>query len=352
MKALVKYGRAKGQVELRDVPEPHAGPGDVIIQVQAAGICGSDIGFYDGAHEEVCRPPVVLGHEFAGVVSRVGPGVKDWAPGDRVVSDNTGYVCGRCHACSTANYLLCPEHRGLGYGMDGGFTRLVKIDGALLARIPTTLFRIPQGIPFEHAAILDPAANAYRAVVQDGALLPGENIAVFGVGALGLFCIQVARIAGAAKIIAIGLSSDAQRFEAAAALGATQCISSDAEDAADAVRAATAGAGADLVIDAAGPSPVLKLSFLLARNAGRIVKIGFDPGPASFSMDPLVGKGITLRGHYGYDWVSWTNCIRLIEKGSLAMGPRISHTMSLERWEEGFALTRSKEATKVILMPA
>ena len=138
---------------------PDVGPGDVLIEIRAAGICGSDIGFYDGVHEEVCRPPVVLGHEFAGVISRVGPGVKGWEPGDRVVSDNTGYICGTCHACSTANYLLCPEHRGLGYGMDGGFTRFVKINGSLLSRIPNTLFRIPKDIPFEHAAILDPAGQ-------------------------------------------------------------------------------------------------------------------------------------------------------------------------------------------------
>jgi threonine dehydrogenase-like Zn-dependent dehydrogenase len=351
VKALVKFGRAKGEVQLRYLPVPEVGPGDVLIEVRAAGICGSDIGFYDGVHEEVCRPPVVLGHEFAGVVSRVGSGVKDWAPGDRVVSDNTGYICGRCHACSTANYLLCPEHRGLGYGMDGGFTRFVKIDGSLLARIPNTLFRIPSGIPFDHAAILDPAANAYRAVVQEGSLLPGENVTVFGVGALGLFSIQVARIAGAAKIFAIGLSSDTERFSAAAALGATRCIAADTEEAVGIVRSDTGGAGADLVIDAAGPSSVLRQSLALARNAGRIVKIGFDPGPAGFSLDPLVGKGISLRGHYGYDWVSWTNCLRLIEKGSLAMGPLISHTMSLDRWEEGFELTRSKAAIKVILTP-
>jgi threonine dehydrogenase-like Zn-dependent dehydrogenase len=235
--------------------------------------------------------------------------------------------------------------------MDGGFTRFVRIDGSLLARIPNTLFRIPPSVPFAHAAILDPAANAYRAVVQEGGVLPGENVAVFGVGALGLFSVQIARIAGAAQIFAIGLASDAERFSAAASLGATKCVAADSEDAAAIIRGATGGAGADLVIDAAGPAAVLKQALLLARNDGRIVKIGFDPGPVGYSLDPLVGKGITLKGHYGYDWVSWTNCIRLIEKGSLAMGPLISDTLPLDRWEEGFALTRSRKAIKVILTP-
>jgi threonine dehydrogenase-like Zn-dependent dehydrogenase len=137
----------------------------------------------------------------------------------------------------------------------------------------------------------------------------------------------------------------------ASALGATQCIAADAADAVGLVRAATGGAGADLVIDAAGPSAVLKQALGLTRNAGRIVKIGFDPGPTGYSLDPVVGKGLTLHGHYGYDWVSWTNCLRLIEKGSLSMGPVISHTMKLDEWEEGFALTRARKAIKVILTP-
>jgi len=118
---------------------------------------------------------VVLGHEFAGVVARVGAKVSAWRPGDRVVSDNTGHVCGVCYSCSIGDYLLCPERRGLGYGMDGGFTKYVRIDGDLLKRVPNTLFHIPEDVPFAHAAILDPAANAYRAVIQEGGILPGKR---------------------------------------------------------------------------------------------------------------------------------------------------------------------------------
>jgi threonine dehydrogenase-like Zn-dependent dehydrogenase len=351
MQALVKYGSRKGEVELRDIPVPTVGPGDVLLEVKAAGICGSDIGFFDGAHEEVCRPPVVLGHEFSGVVAETGKDVADWKPGDKVASDNTGFVCGVCHACATADYLLCPSRLGLGYGMDGGFARYVRINGSLLARVPHSLFRIPDQVSFAHAAVLDPAANAYCAVVQEGRLMPGEHVAVFGVGALGLFSIQVARLAGAAEIFAVGLSSDAARLGVAEVLGATRSIRSDAEDAAVVVREATRGEGVALVVDAAGPVAALEKAFAVVRNTGRIVRIGFDPAPPRFSLDPLPGKGIHLKGHYGYDWVSWTNCIRLLEKGSLDMGAVISHTMSLDRWSEGFALTRSREAIKVILTP-
>lgn len=351
MIALVKYAEGRGNLELRDVPVPEVGESDVLIEVKAAGICGSDIGFADEEKMSILHPPVVLGHEFAGVVSAIGSKVKAWKPGDRVVSDNTGFVCGTCYACSIGDYLLCPERLGLGYGMNGGFTKFVRVDSALLGRVPNTLFRIPDGVPFEHAALMDPAANAYRAVVQEGGLLPGEMVAVFGVGALGQFSIQMARIAGASEIVAIGLSADTQRFETARALGATRCIPADREDAIAIVRDLTGGEGLGLVIDAAGPAAVLAQSFSILRNTGKFVKIGYDPAPLGFSLNPLLDKGIQLRGHFGYDWVSWKNCLRLLAKGTLKIAPLISHTLGLSRWKEGFDLTRSKKAVKVILKP-
>jgi threonine dehydrogenase-like Zn-dependent dehydrogenase len=351
MQAVVKYGRNKGEVEMRTVPVPEVRPGDVLIEVKAAGVCGSDIGFFDALHEEVCRPPVVLGHEFAGVVAEVGAGVTQWKKGDRVASDNTGFVCGTCNACATADYLLCPSRLGLGYGMDGGFAKYVRVDGSLLARVPHSLFRLPDGMSLAHSAILDPAANSYRAVVQEGGVMPGDRIAVYGVGAIGLFAIQIARIAGAAEVFAVGMAADEARLRVAEKVGATRLIRADTEDAAAAIREATEGEGAALVVDAAGSTAALGSALEAVRTTGRVVKVGFDPAPPKFSLDVLPGRGIDLKGHYGYDWVSWINCIRLAEKGILDMGAVISHTMDLDKWEEGFALTRSRDAIKVILVP-
>jgi threonine dehydrogenase-like Zn-dependent dehydrogenase len=351
MQALVKFGKNRGEVELRDVPVPEIGEEDLLIAVQAAGICGSDIGFYDG-HGENARPPVTLGHEFAGVVAKTGAKVRGWKPGDRVVSDNTGHVCGVCHSCATGDYLLCPERLGLGYGMDGGFAPFVRIEGDLLRRVPHALFPVPPGMPIEHAAALDPVANSYRAVVQEGRLLPGEDIVVFGVGALGLFSIQIARIAGAANVIAVGLSADTERFRVARDVGATSVIAADAENVAKAVRLITGSDGVGIVIDAAGPSDVMATSFDVLRNAGRFVKIGFDAKPPTFSLDPLLFKGITVIGHFGYDWLCCQNCMRLMAKGDIRMEPMITHRLPLERWEEGFQLTRSRKAIKVMLTPA
>jgi threonine dehydrogenase-like Zn-dependent dehydrogenase len=351
MKALVKYGDRKGEVELREVPVPEVGDGDILLEVAACGICGSDIAFYDGHHVGVCRPPQVLGHEFAGVIAKVGRGVTRWKPGDRVSSDNTGAVCGTCYACSTGDFLVCPERRGLGYGMDGGFTKYVKISAAILARVPNTLFRVPDNVTLEHAAILDPAANAYRAVIEEGHLLPGEDIVVFGVGPIGLCAVQLARIAGADRIIAVGLADDGERFRVAKDLGATTCLAGDREDVAAAVREATGGAGAAVAVDAAGASSILQLAWGALHSNGRFVRVGFDETPLGYSLDPIVFKGISVKGHFGYSWAGWTSCLKLMAKGTLDMTPIISHRLGLDQWEKGFELTRTKKATKVVITP-
>ena len=166
MKAVVKYGYGPKEIEVRDVPIPEIGDDDILMEVKAAGVCGTDIAFDQGMHANLLNPPVILGHELAGVIAAVGKNVKDWKVGDRVVSDNTGHVCGHCYACNTANYLACPERLGLGYGMDGGFTNFVKIHGDTLRIMPSSLMRIPDNMSFEAAAILDPACNGYRAVIQ------------------------------------------------------------------------------------------------------------------------------------------------------------------------------------------
>ncbi len=351
MKALVKYGYGKGETELRDLPIPEISDDDILIEVKAAGICGSDIAFDQGGHENLLRPPVTLGHEFSGIIAAVGKNVKDWKVGDRVVSENTGHICGKCYACSISDYLACPERLGIGYGMDGGFTKFVKIPGLVLQKMPHPLFRIPDNISYEEAAIFDPCCNSYKAVVQESRFLPGEDIAVFGVGPLGLFAIQVAKVAGAANIISIGLSKDEQRFKTAIKVGATHTIMADKEDTVEKVKEITCGEGVALVVDCAGVSVVLKQAIEITRNTGQIVKIGYDENPVNFSLDPILDKNISIKGHFGYDYISWKNVIKLTQKGLLDLKSMISHKLPLSKWKEGFDLVKNQQAIKVILYP-
>jgi len=351
MKAVVKYGFGKFETELRDVPVPKIGDDDVLLEVKAAGVCGSDIAFDNGGHENLLNPPVVLGHEFSGVVSEIGKNVTEWKVGDRAVSDNTGKVCGKCYACSTADYLSCPERLGLGYGMDGGFTQYVRIPGDTLKVFPNSLMHIPESMTFEEAAILDPCCNAYMAVVQESRFMPGDYGAVFGVGALGQFSIQALRIAGAAKIIAIGLSSDKERFELARKNGATDIVVSDEVNVQDEIEKITNGEGVALVVDCAGVAVVLRQAINIVRTAGEIVKIGYDAKPLGFSLDPIIDKAVSIKGHFGYNWLSWRNVMNLAVADKIDLKSMISHRMKISQFREAFDLVRSKQAIKIILYP-
>ena len=218
-------------------------------------------------------------------------------------------------------------------------------------KCPTLLFRIPDKISFEEAAIIDPCCNAYKAVVQESRFLPGEDIAVFGVGPLGMFSLQVGRIAGAANIISIGLSRDAERFKTAQKLGANHIIMADKEDVIQKVKQITGGEGVALVVDCAGVAIVLKQAIEITRNGGQIVKVGYDENPVNFSLDPILDKNISIKGHFGYDYISWKNVIKLTEKGLIDLKSMISHTLPLSKWKEGFDLLRNQKAIKVILIP-
>ena len=351
MKAIVKYGFGKGETEIRDVPVPQIGENDVLLEVKAAGVCGTDIAFDNGGHEELLRPPVILGHEFSGIIARVGKNVKDWEQGDRVVSDNTGKVCGKCYACGQSNFLYCSERLGLGYGMDGGFTKYVKIFGETLKTFPQSLMRIPEGISFEEAAILDPCCNGYMAVVQESRIMPGDFGAVFGVGPLGLFAVQAMRVSGASKIIVIGLSEDEERFKLARKLGATDVVIADKEDVKQRIKEITGGEDVVLTADCAGLNQVLLQALDITRPAGQIVKIGYDSRPVNYSLDIAVNKGISIKGHFGYNWISWRNSMNLIEAGKIDMKSMISHNMGIADFREAFDLVRNKKAIKIILYP-
>lgn len=351
MKGLVKYGYGKAETEIRDVEVPQLGDEDILLEVKAAGICGSDLAFDDGGHENLLNPPVILGHEFAGVIAEKGKNVVDWEVGDRVVSENTGSVCGKCYSCSVADYLSCPSRLGLGYGMDGGFTKYVKIPGAILKRMPSCLFTIPESMSFEEAAILDPCCNAYMAIVQESRFLPGQDLAVFGVGPLGLFSVQIGRAAGAANIIVVGLERDAERFQLAKKLGATHIVKGDVEDVYEAVMNISSGEGVPLVVDCAGVSTALEQAIEITRNGGQIVKIGYDENPLGLSLDPVLDKSISIKGHFGYNFVSWKNTIKLAEAKMIYLKAMISHELPLSQWKVGFDLARKQKSIKVILHP-
>ncbi len=351
MKAVQILG--KGKVELRDIPVPEIGDDDILLQVKACGVCGSDLPFFSGVNDPILDRPYTMGHEFTGVIAKLGKNVDPyWKVGDRVVSDNTAHVCGRCPACAQGHFVQCKERGCLGASDDGGYAEYVRIPGEVLKIYPNTLYHIPECLTFEEATLMDPVANGYTAVVEQGEVRPGDNVVIFGAGALGLMALQQAYVAGAAKIILIGRSSDKRaRFEIGRKYGATHCLASDEEDVVAKVREITGNNGVKTVIDAAGPPIVTRQAIQMLRNEGILVRIGTSKRPYNYDLDDFAFKNISIRGHMGYSTIAWMNSLALIEAGKLDLKSIITETMPLENFHIAAEKLISQEAAKIILIP-
>lgn len=354
MKAVIKTDYGPGCIEYTDIERPVCDEDGLIIKMKAAAICGSDLELrYGTVGGKVVPYPIVIGHEFMGEVVEVGPKAKRWKIGDRLVSDNTGHVCGHCINCATGKYLFCSERKGMGNDMDGGFSEYVKIPGEVLNTFPNCVHRVPDNVTDQEAAIIEPMCNGYKAVIQEGELHPGQTVVVVGVGSMGLFSINAAKLGGAGRIIAVGMKEDkAERFPLALKVGATDIVVSDEEEnVVERIRSLAGPDGVAITIDAAGAGIVLQQAIDYTRNGGKIIKIGYTRKPLGFNLDWLALKGITLVGHMGYDTESWKNVLYLLEKGDLDLSPYISHVLPLSEFEKGIELVRDRKATKVVLIP-
>lgn len=341
MKALVKYGQRDGEVELRDVPEPVIGPDDILLQVRAAGICGWDIEMWRHKMANPVSVPVIQGHEFAGVIKAMGDCVQGFAPGDRVVSETAAVVCGTCALCRTGNYQLCPDRKGFGYGVDGAFTRYVRVPQRCLHRIPNEM-------PFEHASIIEPVCVAYHALVVQSRIEPGSPVVVIGPGPVGLFCLQIARACGAGPIIVVGAQGDDLRFEVAGKLGAERIINASLENPMAVIDQLTNGMGAPLVVDAAGNEHAVALAMHAVSRGGQITKIGWGPKPLNLSLDPLLSKSVRLQGSFSHSWKTWEAVIAMIQSNAVKMEPMITRRVRLDQWLETFEAIEAKHIVKAV----
>ncbi len=352
MKAVVLY--EKGKAELREIEKPIVGEEDILLQVEACGICGSDLHFYYGGLDPIGELPFVMGHEFAGVIVEKGERVDEcWNVGDRIVSDNTGGACGTCFSCSNGNFVACSNRKTLGVTMDGGFAKYVKIPGEVLKLYKNCIWKIPDSISFEEATLMDPAANGYNAVIQQGGLKSGEVVVVFGVGALGLMSIAQAHLGGASQVIAVGMKSDrGSREEMALHYGAKCFLASDEEgDIAKKILEVVDGEEIAIVVDAVGMPVVMDAAVAVVRTEGTIVRIGMSSKPYGSGLDIFTIKNVSLKGHMGYNQISWNNTLALAKSGRLDLKSIISCELPLEEFHKGFEMSRKQEAAKVILIP-
>jgi L-iditol 2-dehydrogenase len=344
MKAVVLYDKTDGSVEIRDVPVPTIGPEECLVEVKYCGICGSEPHMYHGQLTLLARPPVVLGHEWSGQIVQAGERVTGFAAGDRVTCETAAETCGTCVYCRSGSYNLCPQRRGFGFGVDGAFTRFVR------ARYQR-LHHLPEGVSYEAAAMTEPICVAYNAGVEKSRIHPGDVVVVVGPGPVGLFCLQVARLAGAGTLVVTGTRHDRARLELARRLGADITVDVSEQDPIEVVRGLGDGLGAHLVIDCAGVPPAIQQSLTMVRQNGQVTKVGWSLQPVNLTMDEIVAKAITYQGAFSHTWSTWETVLELLRQGQIETEPLMSEIWPITRWEEAFHRLEALEAHKILLYP-
>jgi L-iditol 2-dehydrogenase len=344
MKAVVKYADAPGATELRDVPVPEIGKTDVLLEVAYTGVCGTDPHLHNNTSAFKFVRPFILGHEFAGIIVKAGSDVKGFSVGDRVTSETHADYCGKCALCRQNNYPLCRERKGYGFHVDGAFTKFVRVPQRIL-------HHVPDNVSLRAASITEPFCVAYKSMISNSNIRPGDIVVIIGPGPIGILGVRLAQLSGAGEIIVVGTEGDDKRLELSKEFGATTIINSSMEDPLKKIMSFGDGYGADLIIDLAGSSSTLKLSMDAVRPAGQITKIGWGRQSVNFSLDPLISKSVTFKGHFSHTWDVWEKCLTLMGKGMIDLEKVITHEFGIDQWEKSFELLVSRKAVKVVLKP-
>ena len=343
MQAVMKIGKGKGLVEMREVPVPAPGPEDALIEVKAVSICGSDLHIYHDAHPY--WPPMILGHEFSGVIAELGEGVEGWTVGDRVVSETRTGSCMQCRYCESGNPQVCPNKRPPGIGRDGAYAKYLTMPARLL-------HRMPEGLAFEEAACVEPTAVCYHGLIERAGVAPGDTVPISGPGPIGLLSLLLCKAAGASEIFVVGTPRSADlKLKKAEELGAKTLVSGQ-DDVVEEIMAATEGYGADVVIEASGAPKAIDESFRAVRRQGRICALGIsgrDSAPVPW--DVAVFKAAVLTFAFSSSWTSWEAVLRMMAGGQLDVGPIITHVAPLTEWERVFSEMEKGKAIKAVLIP-
>jgi L-iditol 2-dehydrogenase len=342
MKALVLT--AYGRLEIQELPRPEPGPRDVRVRVRACGICGSDVHGYDGSTGRRV-PPLVMGHEAAGEVEAVGAEVAGFKPGDRVTFDSTIH-CGECRYCRAGRVNLCDRRRVVGvapgdYRQDGAFAECVVVPERIVCRVP-------DAVPFEHAAMVEPLAVAVHAVRRAG-LAPGDRAVVVGCGMIGLLTLQAAKAAGAAVVVATDLDPD--RLAQARRLGADVALG-PGDDIPGRVGELTGGQGLDVAFEAVGASAPIGTALACLKKGGTLVLIGNVTPRVEVDLQAIVTREIALLGTCASNG-EYPEALDLLARGAVRLDGLISRIAPLEEGPAWFERLYAREPglMKVILKP-
>jgi len=338
--------QAPGDVRVEERPDPTlAAPDDAIVRIRASGVCGSDLHIYHG--RVAIEPGFTIGHEYVGTVIDAGQAVHSVAVGDRVLGCFQS-ACGTCFFCRQGNFHKCEESRTFGHGATLGSLPGTQAELALIPHANLTLRRVPEGLSDEVALFAgDVLGTGYHAVTNAG-LRPGQSVAVLGLGPVGLCAVQVARVAGAASVLAIDSVED--RLAMAARFGA-QPVHLTEQDPRAEIKAATEGRGVDVAVEAVGDPRALDLAIRLASKCGVVSVVGVYAERCEVHTGLAWIKALTLRTGHANVIAHLDPVLALMDSGALDPSPLVTHHMALSDAPEAYALYDRREALKIVLAP-
>ena len=342
MKALRKTQPAKG-LQMETIAVPSIGPTDVLVRVKTASICGTDLHIYgwDRWSQGRIKPPVTLGHEFCGVVERVGEEVRAVKPGD-FVSAEMHVNCGHCHQCRVGQSHICQNLRIIGIDQDGAFAEFVKIPAS-------NIWKLDPAIPEHYGAILDPLGNAVHTVLAGP--VAGQTVLVTGCGPIGLMSIAVAKACGSSKVFAT--ETNEARRATAKKMGADVVLNPAAENVVEKILADTGGTGVDALLEMSGNPTAIQQGFKSLRAGGRASLLGIPTENVPLDLvNDVIFKGATVQGIYGRRmYETWVQMTALLKTGRLNLEPLFGERAQLDKFESAFSLLQSGLAGKILLYP-
>jgi len=339
MKALVKARREEGIWLVKDAPEPEVGVHDVMIRIRKSAICGTDVHIYnwDEWSQRTIPVPMIVGHEYVGVVERVGAEVGAFKPGDRVSGE--GHItCGFCRNCRAGRRHLCRHTVGVGVNRSGSFAERLVIPSV-------NVYRIPDDIPDEVAAVFDPYGNAAHTALSFD--LVGEDVLVTGAGPIGVMACAIARHVGARHVVVTDVND--YRLALAKRLGATRTVNVGKEELRDVMRELGMKEGFDVGLEMSGNGKAFRQMLDVMNHGAKLALLGIMPGEQAIDWGQVVFKGLVLKGIYGREmYETWYKMVAMLQSG-LDISAIVTHRFPIDEFQRGFDVMRSGQSGKVVL---
>lgn len=336
MDAIVKPVADVG-LELRRVPVPEPGPGEVLIKVHKTAICGTDVHIYDWTpwSAEHVKPPMVIGHEYVGEIAALGAGVTGLTVGMRVSGE--GHItCGHCRNCHTGNIQWCKNTKSVGVDRDGAFAEYVCIP-------EKNVIIIDPQLDEDVVAFFDAFGNATHTALMFN--LVGEDVLITGAGPIGVIACGICKYAGARRVVITDMNE--YRLDLARKMGADAAVNVAKEDLQEVMKQQGLVEGFDVGLEMSGSGAAFKQLLSVMRNGGKVSLLGLGNGPISLDMNLIIGKGLTLQGIYGRKMDNWHQMSYMVQ-GGLDLHPVITHRFHYTEFEKGFEAMHSGNSGKVI----